>query len=494
MIGASLAEQSTRDGFLRSALTANGRGLALPDFFSWFEAQRAAQPMKVQRVPLASLDGWQIDGTPLRLAHRSGKFFSIEGIRVVTDFGAVRGWDQPIINQKEIGVLGIITRLIGGVRHFLMQAKVEPGNIDGVQLSPTVQATRSNFTRVHGGAGQPYLEYFVSPGRARVLVDQLQGEQGSRFLRKRNRNMIVEVDDGVPLDDRFCWLTLGQIKRLLECDNIVNMDVRTILACLPLVDSDAFPFADGDEMEDLAGRAAVAPVHGFARELLRSLVNRRAALHTTTELLHWLTGLRVRYTLDLAPQPLDALRGWTMTADEVSHDSGLYFSVIGVDVDAPGREVAHWQQVLLEHGGFGLNGFVMKRVNGVLHFLVRACMYPGNHELFELGSTVSRSNADVYFGKPNAPRFLDLFHEPPAEWVRYDAVQSEEGGRFFHYQNRYTLLELPEDVQIEEPESHRWMTLRQVQNFVRHGYFNIEGRNLLACLDLSAREDSHGAV
>ena len=79
--------------------------------------------------------------------------------------------------------------------------------------------------------------------------------------------------------------------------------------------------------------------------------------------------------------------------------------------------------------------------------------------------------------------------------MRYDAVQSEEGGRFYHYQNRYMIRELPPDsacgqelgsMEIEPSPLHRWMALAQIQDFIRHGYVNIEGRNLLACLDLSA--------
>ena len=35
-----------------------------------------------------------------------------------------------------------------------MQAKVEPGNINSIQLSPTLQATRSNYTKAHGGIAQ----------------------------------------------------------------------------------------------------------------------------------------------------------------------------------------------------------------------------------------------------------------------------------------------------------------------------------------------------
>ena len=40
-----------------------------------------------------------------------------------------------------------------------MQFKAEPGNINNYQLSPTVQSTKSNFTKKHKGKSL-YIEYF----------------------------------------------------------------------------------------------------------------------------------------------------------------------------------------------------------------------------------------------------------------------------------------------------------------------------------------------
>jgi dTDP-4-dehydro-6-deoxy-alpha-D-glucopyranose 2,3-dehydratase len=470
-----VVEVDLAGSFLRSALVADSHILPLDEFRDWFRAQRRTRRMSVRQILFADLDQWYLTEAPSSLAHRSGKFFSIEGLRIETDFGPVAAWSQPIIRQPEIGILGVITRMFDGVRHFLVQAKIEPGNINGLQLSPTEQATRSNYTRVHGGTSPPYHEYFVEPGRARILVDRLQGEQGSRFLRKRNRNMIVEVEEEIPLRDGFCWLTLGQIKRLLRQDNLVNMDLRSVLSCISLADSASAP---------LAGPAPSA--------LLASLGDRRSALNTEGEILNWLTDLKARYHMKLERLPVDHLEQWRMSDYEIRHETGRYFSVIAVEVEAVGREVVRWSQPLLDHSGRGLNGFLMQRINGVLHFLVRACMYPGNCELFELGSTVSRSNADEHFGKPDAPAFLNLFDDPPQSWVRYAAVQSEEGGRFYHYQNRYVVLELPQDLRLELPENFCWMTLGQIEDFVRHGYFNIEGRNLLACIDFSEAEGLEG--
>lgn len=425
----------------------------MSDVRAWLAERQAAMPVRVTRVPLRAMTEWSFDSRsgPLRIVHRSGRFFAVEGVRVTTDFGPVPQWDQPILVQPEVGTLGIVTHVLNGTPHFLLQAKVEPGNVTGVQLAPTVQATRSNYTRVHGGADTTFLEYFRGHARARVLVDQLQSEQASRYLRKQNRNMIVEVHDELPHDDRFRWLTLAQIKALLREPNVINMDTRTVLACL--TGPDVAPAAE------------------------------HATRHDLRELLHWLTDLRASHSLTLERRAIDELDHWVLDDAAVHHESGRYFSVIGVAVEAGCREIRHWEQPLLEHPGFGLNGFIVKRFKGVRHLLVRACMYPGNHALFELGSTVSRSSADFYFGRPDAPAYLELFHDPPASWIRYSAIQSEEGGRFYHYQNRYVILELPDEIDLPESPVHRWMALAQVQELLPHGYINIEARNLLACLD-----------
>jgi len=430
------------------------------EVLEWLAREQASQSLTVEQIPFSQLDQWGFDGDPLRLAHRSGRFFAIEGLRVQTDAGPISCWDQPIIHQPEIGILGILTSVFDHVRHYLMQAKVEPGNINGTQLAPTVQATYSNYTRVHRGAPTLFLEYFAEPGRGRVLIDQLQAEQGSRFLRKRNRNMIVELQAELAQTmlprEHFCWMTLGQIKHLLRQNNTVNMDARSVLACIPT---------------------------RYGQELSARASQRGSSRHSTDEIIHWLTDLRCRHHLRLEPRPLDQLEQWEIDGQAIRHQSGNIFAVIAVAVDSHTREVQHWTQPLLDHPGYGLNGFLLQRIDGVVHLLMRACIYPGNREIFELGSTVSRSNADLYFGRADAPLFLDRFRDPSPEQIRYLAVQSEEGGRFYHYQNRYMILEVPPDLQIDPSPMHRWMSLTQIQDFVRHGYVNIEGRNLLACLD-----------
>jgi oxidase EvaA len=482
-------QTSKEASFLRSALTTEGQFLSLDEFQDWFHSRREAYRFTVEQIPLDDMDQWYFADDPYRLVHRSGKFFTVEGIRVRTNYGPVPEWDQPAISQPEIGILGIITKVFDGMRYFLMQAKMEPGNVNTLQLSPTVQATKSNYTQVHEGKLPLYLDYFVDRGKSRILVDQLQAEQGARFLRKRNRNMIVEVAGDVPAHDEFCWLTLGQIKQLLTIGNLVNMDARTVLSCIPFANVDwqhyyaAYPQDQADHFDVFDYRLT-----GFAQDLFLSMLGRKPVRHTLDEIISWFTELKTRYELEVTRIPLDEIRRWIHTDYEIRHETGRYFSVIAVSVEAGNREVSRWTQPLLKHTNYGVVGFVTQKLGGTLHFLVRASLEPGNLDVIDMGPTVACSNADERAKQPNPPPFLDLFLNAPPEQIRYSAIQSEEGGRFYHFQNRYMIVELPPDVPVDIPEHFVWMTLGQIIAFTKYSYFNIEARNLLACLSLLSGE------
>ena len=344
-----------------------------------------------------------------------------------------------------------------------------------VQLSPTVQATKSNYTQVHKGKIPVYLEYFVDRAKSEFLVDQLQTEQGARFLRKRNRNMIVEVHEDIPLHDDFCWLTLGQIKRLLRMDNFVNMDARSVLACVPICCEDA------EARHGMLASALNQGLDAFSSDLMASMVRSEGACHSLNDIMSWFTGLKARSELSVERIPLKNVSRWTRTGTEIVHDTRRFFSVIAVSVQAGNREVKSWTQPLVKSHAYGLIGFIAQKRNGVLHFLVQAKVESGNFDIIDMAPTVSCSEAEWRFQQPDRPHFLDVFMNASPDQIRYSAIQSEEGGRFYHFQNRYMVVELDESETVEVPERYIWMTLAQMIEFERYGYLNIEARGLLAC-------------
>ncbi|MBZ3907944.1 MULTISPECIES: NDP-hexose 2,3-dehydratase family protein [Streptomyces] len=435
----------------RSATAVTGAHLRTEDVADWLDGRRRAHRFRVDRIPFADLDGWAFDEVTGNLGHRSGRFFTVEGLHVRTDEEPHPEWHQPIIKQPEVGILGLLVKEFDGVLHFLMQAKMEPGNPNLLQLSPTVQATRSNYTKVHRGADVKYIDHFVRSGRGSVVADVLQSEHGSWFFRKSNRNMIVETVEDVPLDDDFCWLTLGQIGELLHRDNVVNMDSRTVLACAP------FP-------HDEAG-----------------------ALHSDTDLLSWFTAERSRHDVRAERVPLREVRGWHRGESSIDHEDGRHFRVVALGVQAGNREVSRWTQPMFEPHGLGVTAFLTRDIGGVRHVLAHARVEGGFLDTVELGPTVQYTPGNfAHLPGDRRPPFLDLVLTVPAERVRYEAVHSEEGGRFLDAQSRYLLVDADGDprVPLDPPQGYRWVTPGQLTSLVRHGhYVNVQARTLLACLN-----------
>ncbi|MDX3117949.1 MULTISPECIES: NDP-hexose 2,3-dehydratase family protein [Streptomyces] len=440
----------------RSASAADGVLMPTGRFGPWLARRRAAHAFRVDRVPLTALDGWSFAPGTQNLVHHTGRFFSVEGMEVtVSSDGGLPpdvppAWQQPVIRQPEVGILGILVKEFDGVLHCLMQAKMEPGNPNLLQLSPTVQATRSNYTKVHRGADVPYLEHFVRPDRRRVIADVLQSEHGSWFFRKSNRNMIVEAVGDVPQHDDFCWLTLGQLGELLRRDDVVNMDSRTVLACLPLPDP-----------------------YGRAR-------------FTDTELLSWITDERARHSVNARLTPLGALDGWRRHDGCVERADGRYFRVVGVSVTAGNREVKSWTQPLIEPVARGVTAFLTRDFDGVPHVLARARIEGGFLDTVELGPTV-QCTVDNHARPPSGhrPPFLDRVLDADPARIRYAAVHSEEGGRFLGAESRYLVIEADEEqAPAEAPPGFAWVTPGQLRSLVRHGhYVNVQARTLLACLN-----------
>jgi oxidase EvaA len=91
--------------FLQSALTEENPFITTEQVLDWLQERNKKVKVNIQRVKFSDLDQWKFDEGVTVLRHITGKFFSIEGINVLTNFGNKQEWDQPIINQPEIGYL-----------------------------------------------------------------------------------------------------------------------------------------------------------------------------------------------------------------------------------------------------------------------------------------------------------------------------------------------------------------------------------------------------
>lgn len=299
----------------------------------------------------------------------------------------------------------------------------------------------------------------------------LQSEQGAWFLHKRNRNMLVETTEDVPVRDDFVWLTLGQVHELMRVDNLINMDSRTVLSCMPF--SAPTGSARGVDTGD-----------GFREALVESVGGGRGALHTTAEVLSWFVEAKSRYVLSQRRIPLRELEDWRFTPDAIEHVDDKYFKIVGVNVTASSREVTSWTQPLVYPVGQGVSTFLTRRIDGVLHLLVQGHVEAGTLDVVEVAPTIHCLPSNYRDTAPEQrPPFLDYVLGVDRSRIRYEVIQSEEGGRFYHAQNLYQIIEVEEDFPVDVPDGYRWVTVAQLMTLLRlSNYLNVEARSLVACL------------
>ena len=426
----------------------DGNVNSTPDIFSWIKELNASTCVRIEECGIDECSSWLYDSEHGRIVSRSGKFFSITGMRWIIDGVTVS--EQPVIIQPEIGYLGILCAEIDGVLNFLMQAKIEPGNVNCVQLSPTIQATRSNFTRVHGGRAPTYLELFSDPERCTVIYDRIQSEQGSRFLRKRNRNIILRLNDdevsSLEMHPNFRWMTLGQIKELMKEDNLVNMDTRTVLSGLPLEDEGSY---------------------GYIGKIHRKLDDYRMYHDISTE-----------------EVPLSELSEWTVSRRGIDCRRPADFMVRYYNIEIEGREVRKWDQPLFKAAGMATFGLLYRENGGHAEYLIRLKPEIGCFDMAEMGPTVQWEPTHDAAGDTDIDK---LFRKKIAseEGIVTDVILSEEGGRFYHEQNRNLIIKIKEEELPEIPDDYAWTDLASLSRMIRSGSdLNIQLRNLVSLTDL----------
>jgi oxidase EvaA len=219
----------------------------------------------------------------------------------------------------------------------------------------------------------------------------------------------------------------------------------------------------------------------FQNDILHSLLDKDNSLSSFEDIISWFTNLKMYASLDVSRADLKDVASWKVDDNSVSHVSGKYFEVLGVKCKVGNREMAEWYQPIIRQREEGIIGFIVKKINGVLHLLVQAKMEAGNFDVLEMAPTVQCITGS-YSNPEYSVEYLDYFLHSKGT-VHYDVLQSEEGGRFYQEQNKNIVIELAEDEVVNANPNFIWMTFKQAKEFIKfNNYFNIEARSLLACI------------
>ena len=417
----------------------------LNEINKWLKSQKNKQKISVKEKDISNLTSWNFNLK--EIFHESKKFFSIIGIRVLSNFYKRKTWDQHIIFQNENGILGILRRVKNEEPEYLLRANVEPGNINKLQISPTVQATKSNYTRVHGGKKIKYLNFFLK--KEEFLINSKQTEQGFNYLLKKNKNILINVNKTIKLAENYRWIKKKNLISLIKKKNILNMDTLSVFSC----------------------------------SIKKNIFDK--PVETSKDIKIWLKKMNRTYFIKLKFIPLNKMKDWILTKKNIFHKKKSYFSIIGVAVSAKSREVSYWNQPLIRHRSLHFAGFVTKKINNTTHYLVKFIIEPG-YKFGSVTCTVKSSNISNYRRNLNLSiksRYIlkKIFFKKKGSVIKYDAVQSHEGGRFFKSQVRYMVVEIKNNQKILIDKTYKWVSHNQMISLIKKGNLDIEGRLCFAC-------------
>jgi len=433
----------------------------------WIKHRNENLKVKIEKTTLSKLSDWFLDSKTGVIHNHDDSFFSIHGFQEIDKFNNLI--EQPIIVQDEIGFLGIICKKIDGILYFLMQAKIEPGNINKIQISPTIQATKSNFEQKHHGKKPLYLDYFINANKYITIVDQIESEQASRFYKKRNRNIVILVDSDIQVFDSFCWMTLGQIKELMSIDNLVNMDTRTVLSCLPIYNGAIDSYIKYKRL--------------FKDEYLYNSMfnNDEGNLCLAFQKLNNFKMFN-NYSSNFCS--LYNLSSWNVNESEIFSNESKNFEVIFCNLEIEGREVKKWSQPLLEAYGKALFVLFAKKVNGKYNFLIKIKHEIGSFDKCEFGPTIQKEYSEV-FNNDDLISKVYLSHFSKNKGFIKNVVLSEEGGRFYQEENINQILLIDDDEVTSLTNDFVWVDYKTLNLMIQfNNIVNIQLRNLISLLEV----------
>ena len=190
-------------------------------------------------------------------------------------------------------------------------------------------------------------------------------------------------------------------------------------------------------------------------------------------IIEWFNKKREESDMVVEEIGINDLDKWNVDKDSgnVTHDSGGFFQVIGVKVSNTfDREVGKkgWTQPMIAKNPGGILGILMKRINGIPHYLLQAKAEPGNIGKLQLSPTLQATTSNLLKAHGGSkPLFAEYFNEENDLNVIYAKWQAEDGGRFHLKSNYNMIVEINENENLKIPDSFIWVTLYQIKQLMK---------------------------
>lgn len=447
---------------IRSCVTSSTGKISVLD---WLEIKRSNTSVVSSEIPWRNSEEWLLnDGY---FCHITGGFFSLCGINVKSKFLSLNHISQPIIDQPEIGILGFIVQRKKDSYDWLLQAKAEPGNVGISQIAPSVQATYSNYTQKHGGKATPYLKHFIGKN-IHIYSNSLQSEQGTKFLRKFNRNMVCSASPD-KITENHEWFNASYVQQLLKTDYSLNTDARSVITTAPwsLITNSKVPYQKPQR-------------NGLFWSALCDSYNRTIDHQLIAKIKLRIRHLRQACDLQIEKCAVDRIVGWQLDSKGLSPVAAKTSSISSFRfyrVHAPGREVEHWSQPLSLSSNKDIVVLFCQIRCGVLRVLLRPSFEAGLTGGVEIGPSYQKSLVDL-----TPHEILECVEKGEFETI-IKLSQSDEGGRFMLNITDYVVGLLHENTEIGDCDDNYWLSLAELEVLSRtEKQLTNEARSVISVL------------
>ena len=190
-------------------------------------------------------------------------------------------------------------------------------------------------------------------------------------------------------------------------------------------------------------------------------------------IINWFNNKREESDMVVQEIGINDLDKWNvdLNSGNISHESGGFFEVIGIKASNTfDREVGKkgWTQPMISKNPGGILGILMKKINGIPHYLLQAKAEPGNIGKLQLSPTLQATTSNLlkaHGGKQ--PLFAEYFDELNNPKIIYAKWQSEDGGRFYLKSNYNMIIEVDENKELDIPDYFIWVTLYQIKQLIK---------------------------
>lgn len=199
-----------------------------PQLMGLLLAALGRTPVAISFQALDTLESWQLTDLGLFEKEPFAQGFDVEFFRIETSAREVHTWTQPLLNSRSRGKAVLGLSLFEGVTSVLVSVQPERALSSGAAVFPSY-VRHPGLT--HDPSGTWIYDALVASQTA-VISMTVESDEGGRFFRDETNFEVYLISEPIDFGPRHFWITLSELKYLLNCSNFCSLQLRCIASVL----------------------------------------------------------------------------------------------------------------------------------------------------------------------------------------------------------------------------------------------------------------------